>query len=937
MKHLAPLLAALLLLALPGSTRAQDTPLALSNPSFESPSLSINDSFRAGVQGWTFFGVGGTTFNVPWAPSSPSTDGNQHFFADTDDFQLWQDLGTIQANTRYRFQLDFFPLPTGESRVIFMVEDTQDFFQMDEISYRPSYDDTLRAFEFPDGEWTTVEIAFDSANFPQFVGRPFRVRVNGHRLAIDNLRAWVATPDASGPRVFHVSSSTGNDANDGLSPATAWRTLAKASSVYLEPGDRVLLRRGDLWTDEVLNLWGSGTLADPVVTGAYGDGDRPRIFSTDLLRGRCVVLHGASHHVIRDLHAEGAKAGVYLRYKHSIGGHVIVEDCHFANMRSTNLEPQWNNYEIAWSAGVHLGGKVGIGQDTLTMIEEITVRRCTFDKAAFGFSMGWYYPLPYRSRVRNLYLEDIVATDCVNGPVSVFHVDGGHARRVRGVGGGGGGWSGTTVGFAQGSQNFLVDDCEFALLDRLNTADGSGFDFEGDCSNMTFTNNVIHGNSGAGILFLSTQGVLSNIVVEDNTLYNDARHPWNSEINSEFLNGNSGNNLVIRNNAVFPASGVNARSLASNWGNSTYTNNAVTPWEDVRARPLWWTFSKPGDFLGFGGFNDWAGAEVSGGALRGVSGADAFVQSAPTFANTHEKRFVWVRMSQTAGEFGQVFYITATDATWNQEKSVFFPITADGAMRDYFVDLEPSDPKGVITQVRLDPTIAAGSTMAIEHLRLVPTDDPLQAPPPAPLPDPTVVTFTSIGSEDGQILESAAGAGTGGTTSSTGSLHVGDDASNRSYRSIVSFDTSSLPEDAIIVEATVKVRRTALTGGMPFDLFRLDGNATFDIKSGAFGGANALAAGDFSAPADMDGAADILTPYQNGLQVNGRFREAAFPFINTQGRTQMRLRMMSGSNYNNAMDRVSFGDGSNSTAANRPVLEVKYRLPPQEPTAWMLR
>jgi hypothetical protein len=73
------------------------------------------------------------------------------------------------------------------------------------------------------------------------------------------------------------------------------------------------------------------------------------------------------------------------------------------------------------------------------------------------------------------------------------------------------------------------------------------------------------------------------------------------------------------------------------------------------------------------------------------------------------------------------------------------------------------------------------------------------------------------------------------------------------------------------------------------------------------------------------------------LQVNGRFRESAFPFINTQGRTQMRLRMMSGSNGNFVMDRVSFGDGSNSTASNRPVLVVKYREAQPAPSAWLLQ
>ncbi|MFZ9936333.1 MAG: hypothetical protein ACO3JG_04670 [Luteolibacter sp.] len=40
----------------------------------------------------------------------------------------------------------------------------------------------------------------------------------------------------------YVSQSSGSDASDGKSPATAWKTLARASATTYAPGDKILLK-----------------------------------------------------------------------------------------------------------------------------------------------------------------------------------------------------------------------------------------------------------------------------------------------------------------------------------------------------------------------------------------------------------------------------------------------------------------------------------------------------------------------------------------------------------------------------------------------------------------------------------------------------------------------------------------------------------------------
>jgi len=87
----------------------------------------------------------------------------------------------------------------------------------------------------------------------------------------------VASPGCSetGPGYF-IDDQAGNDAGDGKTPATAWKTLAKANATKLVAGDRLCLRAGGSWTGQ-LKPQGSGSSAAPVVIDKYGAGARPKI------------------------------------------------------------------------------------------------------------------------------------------------------------------------------------------------------------------------------------------------------------------------------------------------------------------------------------------------------------------------------------------------------------------------------------------------------------------------------------------------------------------------------------------------------------------------------------------------------------------------------------------------------------------------------------
>jgi hypothetical protein len=84
------------------------------------------------------------------------------------------------------------------------------------------------------------------------------------------------TTDSDCP--YYVDATTGNDAKDGLTPETAWKTLAKVNATTFVPGDSVALKRGELW-HEALVLKSAGTKDKPIVVRAYGAGNAKPIIS----------------------------------------------------------------------------------------------------------------------------------------------------------------------------------------------------------------------------------------------------------------------------------------------------------------------------------------------------------------------------------------------------------------------------------------------------------------------------------------------------------------------------------------------------------------------------------------------------------------------------------------------------------------------------------
>jgi hypothetical protein len=88
-----------------------------------------------------------------------------------------------------------------------------------------------------------------------------------------------ASVSSIGAASLYYVSAEGCDNNDGRSPENAWRSLNRIGRHSLQPGDGVLLRRGDTWRDQ-LTVSSAGAAGAPVRYGTYGKGPLPRIAGT---------------------------------------------------------------------------------------------------------------------------------------------------------------------------------------------------------------------------------------------------------------------------------------------------------------------------------------------------------------------------------------------------------------------------------------------------------------------------------------------------------------------------------------------------------------------------------------------------------------------------------------------------------------------------------
>jgi uncharacterized delta-60 repeat protein len=187
------------------------------------------------------------------------------------------------------------------------------------------------------------------------------------------------------------------------------------------------------------------------------------------------------------------------------------------------------------------------------------------------------------------------------------------------------------------------------------------------------------------------------------------------------------------------------------------------------------------------------------------------------------------------------------------------------------------------------------------------------------------LAFPSIGTQDGWILERAETSAKGGTMNVAGTFRIGDDVARKQYRSLLSFRTKYLPDNAIITSVTLKLKRQGVTGGVnPITPFQ---GIMVDMKRGFFGNSSTLQITDWQA-AGQKTIGPLVSIYGGGwysldlTSLKGYVNKREL----NQGLTQIRIRFNLDDNDDNRANTLSLFSG-NGAVTSRPILLIDYVMP----------
>ncbi|NHZ72265.1 MAG: hypothetical protein GWP17_04165, partial [Aquificales bacterium] len=205
----------------------------------------------------------------------------------------------------------------------------------------------------------------------------------------------------------------------------------------------------------------------------------------------------------------------------------------------------------------------------------------------------------------------------------------------------------------------------------------------------------------------------------------------------------------------------------------------------------------------------------------------------------------------------------------------------------------------------------------------IPTATPTIIPTPVPTLSPSAFseTFGSLAAEDGYVMEDQA---LGRAPIADGIfLQIGEgDSNSRQIKAFLSFDTSDIPDDAIILSARIQLRRSNVFG-QPDNL----GVIHFDTApNNGFNNNWGLESEDFSASASNTNISSISNLY-SGEWLEAGLSETGMQAVNLKGRTQFRLYFTLPNNGDNVEDRISFYAGNAEDSSLHPQLILDYERP----------
>ena len=336
---------------------------------------------------------------------------------------------------------------------------------------------------------------------------------------------------------YYVSQSSGDDswAGQAASPdgtSGPWKTLAKASTIDYVAGDRILLKCGDTWNEE-LHPKGNGTPDKPIVIGSYGEGKRPVIDRQDY-RQDLFGIHLADQEGFKIVGIEFAHCmtGIYGEYCDGSPTRrfIWIEDCYF---HDSLLYQHYEDYPKR---------KIGLGvcffsheRDNKIVLADMTIKHCVFRRLASGVWTNnpdnFNHNAPYIYNFGNMTFEGCLFEEGYQWQLGIRGVAGGAVRNcvTHDIGRGFRAFNGVAGAMFFRCKDWVFEDSEWGFIDiGLGSRDGEAFDFEGNCDRMMMRNCLFHDTDGPCFLLCCySSGPQPNmdILMENCVLNGKAKRP----------------------------------------------------------------------------------------------------------------------------------------------------------------------------------------------------------------------------------------------------------------------------------------------------------------------------------------------------------------------------------------------------------------------------
>lgn len=331
--------------------------------------------------------------------------------------------------------------------------------------------------------------------------------------------------------IEYYFSTQGSDSTGQGTLQAPWATLEKANSLDLEPGDRLLLRDGDVFVGQLdLNTEDSGTSDRPAIVSSWYGG-RAEIHNPV---SSAINILNAGHFSIYNLKLTGGNQNK------SDGLRAYVDRADQANLMIHNV-----SVSEFGGHGISVGGWEGYGWQTV---------RITNSESFNNQKTGIFTWAQSRNGGRNHRIENCLTYENGASGIIVSGVE--NATIQRSIAHDNGKLTTGSVGiWAYDADNVTIQFNESYNNKTNGQTDGGGFDLDGGVTNSRLQYNYSHDNDGAGFLIAQYPGapnIMYNNVIRYNISENDGRNNSYGAITIWNGNGTMGiNGLNIFGNTIF--------------------------------------------------------------------------------------------------------------------------------------------------------------------------------------------------------------------------------------------------------------------------------------------------------------------------------------------------------------------------------------------------